>query len=58
MQAVHVLNVVTVPVGAQMGTDSGAGEGRGDTAVPVASPQRSAPHTALTTNAACGPPLE
>ena len=56
MQAVHVLNVVTVPVGAQMGTDSGAGEGRGDTA--VASPQRSAPHTALTTNAACGPPLE
>ena len=30
MQAVHVLNVVTVPAGAQMGTDSGAGEGRGD----------------------------
>lgn len=30
MQAVHVLNVVTVPPGAQMGTDSGAGEGAGD----------------------------
>lgn len=28
--AAHVLNVVTVPMGAQMGTDSGAGEGAGD----------------------------
>ena len=28
--AAHVLNVVTVPMGAQMGTDSGAGEGNGD----------------------------
>lgn len=30
MQAVQVLNVVTVPVGTQLGTDSGAGEGLGD----------------------------
>ena len=30
MQAAHVLNVVTVPPGAQMGTDSGAGEGQSD----------------------------
>eukprot|EP00729_Bicosta_minor_P009787 gene9787-32289_t len=30
MQAVHVLNTITVPMGAQMGTDSGAGEGQGD----------------------------
>lgn len=29
-QAVHVLNSVTVPMGNQMGTDSGAGEGKGD----------------------------
>lgn len=30
MQAVHVLNSVTVPMGAQQGTDSGRGEGQGD----------------------------
>merc|ERR1712232_414286 len=30
MQTVHVLNTVTVPMGAQLGTDSGRGEGRGD----------------------------
>lgn len=30
VQAQHVLNVVTVPPGDQMGTDSGAGEGMGD----------------------------
>eukprot|EP00316_Scyphosphaera_apsteinii_P024077 CAMPEP_0119334188 /NCGR_PEP_ID=MMETSP1333-20130426/86781_1 /TAXON_ID=418940 /ORGANISM="Scyphosphaera apsteinii, Strain RCC1455" /LENGTH=323 /DNA_ID=CAMNT_0007344429 /DNA_START=84 /DNA_END=1055 /DNA_ORIENTATION=- len=30
MQAVHVLNTVTVPMGEQIGTDSGAGEGAGD----------------------------
>eukprot|EP00930_Biecheleria_cincta_P098733 TRINITY_DN90387_c0_g1_i1.p1 TRINITY_DN90387_c0_g1~~TRINITY_DN90387_c0_g1_i1.p1 ORF type:complete len:351 (-),score=52.36 TRINITY_DN90387_c0_g1_i1:280-1332(-) len=30
MQAVHVLNTVTVPMGSQMGTDSGEGEGLGD----------------------------
>ena len=30
MQAVHVLNTITVPMGSQMGTDSGAGEGQGD----------------------------
>ena len=30
MQAVHVLNTVTVPPGSQMGTDSGPGEGQGD----------------------------
>ena len=30
MHAVHVLNTVTVPPGAQMGTDSGPGEGNGD----------------------------
>jgi len=30
MQTVHVLNTVTVPMGSQMGTDSGKGEGRGD----------------------------
>jgi len=29
-QAAHMLDVVTVPPGAQMGTDSGAGEGEGD----------------------------
>jgi penicillin V acylase-like amidase (Ntn superfamily) len=29
-QAVHVLNTVTVPVGALKGTDSGPGEGQGD----------------------------
>jgi penicillin V acylase-like amidase (Ntn superfamily) len=29
-QAVHVLNSVTVPAGAQMGTDSSRGEGQGD----------------------------
>jgi len=30
MQTVHVLNTVTVPMGSQMGTDSGEGEGLGD----------------------------
>ena len=30
MQAVHVLNSVTVPMGNQLGTDSSAGEGAGD----------------------------
>ena len=30
LQAVHVLNTITVPMGQQMGTDSGAGEGAGD----------------------------
>jgi len=30
MQAVHVLNTITVPMGNQIGTDSGTGEGRGD----------------------------
>ena len=30
MHAAHVLNTITVPPGAQMGTDSGAGEGAGD----------------------------
>ena len=30
MQTVHVLNTVTVPMGSQMGTDSGTGEGLGD----------------------------
>jgi len=30
MQTVHVLNTVTVPMGLQMGTDSGKGEGLGD----------------------------
>jgi penicillin V acylase-like amidase (Ntn superfamily) len=30
MQAVHTLNTVTVPMGQQMGTDSGKGEGEGD----------------------------
>jgi penicillin V acylase-like amidase (Ntn superfamily) len=30
MQAVHVLNTVTVPMGAQLGTDSSEGEGVGD----------------------------
>merc|ERR1712217_409931 len=30
MQTVHVLNTVTVPMGTQMGTDSGDGEGLGD----------------------------
>merc|ERR1712039_793905 len=30
MQTVHVLNTVTVPMGSQMGTDSGKGEGVGD----------------------------
>lgn len=30
MQTVHVLNTVTVPMGSQLGTDSGAGEGLGD----------------------------
>jgi choloylglycine hydrolase len=30
MQAVHVLNSVTVPMGDQLGTDSSAGEGAGD----------------------------
>ena len=30
MQALHVLNSVTVPMGQQMGTDSSAGEGAGD----------------------------
>merc|ERR1712060_677097 len=30
MQTVHVLNTVTVPMGSQMGTDSGKGEGLGD----------------------------
>merc|ERR1712176_1011903 len=30
MQTVHVLNTVTVPMGNQMGTDSGKGEGLGD----------------------------
>lgn len=30
LQAEHVLNVITVPMGSQMGTDSGAGEGQGD----------------------------
>lgn len=30
MQAVHTLNTVTVPMGSQMGTDSGPGEGQGD----------------------------
>ena len=29
-QAVHVLNSITVPAGAQMGTDSSKGEGQGD----------------------------
>lgn len=28
--ALHVLNTVTVPMGTQMGTDSGYGEGAGD----------------------------
>ena len=30
MQTVHVLNTVTVPMGSQIGTDSGMGEGLGD----------------------------
>lgn len=30
MQTVHVLNTVTVPMGSQIGTDSGPGEGLGD----------------------------
>lgn len=30
MQAVHVLNTITVPMGNQIGTDSGTGEGLGD----------------------------
>lgn len=30
MQTAHVLNTVTVPMGSQMGTDSGKGEGLGD----------------------------
>merc|ERR1712217_976549 len=30
MQTVHVLNTVTVPMGSQIGTDSGEGEGLGD----------------------------
>merc|ERR1719478_924431 len=30
MQAVHALNTVTIPMGAQIGTDSGYGEGAGD----------------------------
>jgi len=30
MQAVHTLNTVTVPMGSQLGTDSGKGEGHGD----------------------------
>jgi len=30
MQTVHVLNTVTVPMGSQLGTDSGPGEGLGD----------------------------
>ena len=30
LQAVHVLNTVTVPMGDQRATDSGAGEGEGD----------------------------
>merc|ERR1712151_558487 len=30
MQTVHVLNTVTVPMGSQIGTDSGKGEGLGD----------------------------
>lgn len=30
MQTVHVLNTVTVPMGSQIGTDSGKGEGAGD----------------------------
>ena len=30
MQAVHVLNAITVPMGNQMGTDSSKGEGAGD----------------------------
>jgi choloylglycine hydrolase len=30
IQAVHVLNTVTVPMGEQYGTDSGKGEGQGD----------------------------
>merc|ERR1712063_56604 len=30
MQAVHTLNTITVPMGNQLGTDSGKGEGAGD----------------------------
>lgn len=30
MQAAHTLNTVTVPMGHQIGTDSGPGEGLGD----------------------------
>lgn len=30
MQAVHTLNSITVPMGSQIGTDSGPGEGEGD----------------------------
>merc|ERR1712232_27811 len=30
MQAVHTLNTITVPMGDQIGTDSGKGEGLGD----------------------------
>jgi penicillin V acylase-like amidase (Ntn superfamily) len=30
LQAVHVLNTVTVPMGEQRATDSGKGEGQGD----------------------------
>jgi len=30
MQAVHTLNTITVPMGSQIGTDSGKGEGEGD----------------------------
>ena len=30
LQAIHVLNSITVPMGAQLGTDSSKGEGQGD----------------------------
>ena len=35
MQAVHVLNTVTVPMGLQLGTDSGKGSGEGGAATRV-----------------------
>lgn len=37
MQAVHVLNTVTVPMGLQLGTDSGKGSGEGGAAARISS---------------------